>query len=161
MAGTPLFSHESRGQDFYGFPLAVRRLSGNCDTLNIVLRASQLETLRALEGVVDVYLPDFKYADPSLAARWSAAADYPSVAEAAIREMARQTGPAAFDDDGMLLRGTLVRHLVLPGRLENTRRVLLWLSRAFRPEEILVSLMAQYTPCGALEDFPELRRTLT
>ena len=79
-------------------------------------------TLRALEGLVDIYLPDFKYADPALGARLSSAGDYPAAALAAIREMARQTGPAQYDDDGMLLSGTLVRHLVLPGCVDNSLR---------------------------------------
>ncbi len=119
------------------------------------------ETVRALSERVSVFLPDMKYADPALAARYSRAEDYPSAARAAIREMVRRTGPYELDGDGMLRRGVLVRHLVLPGQLDNTRRVLRWLSRAFRPGEILVSLMAQYTPCGELDAFPELRRTLT
>ena len=119
------------------------------------------KTVRALAERVDVFLPDMKYALPGLAGRYSRAGDYPETAKAAIREMVRCTGPWALDGEGMLRRGVLIRHLVLPGQLENTRRVLGWIAETFLPGEAMVSLMAQYTPCGALEDFPELRRTLT
>ena len=104
-----------------------------------------VETLRLLEGKVQVYLPDLKYADAELARRLSAAPDYFSVATAAIREMLRQTGPCVVED-GLLKRGVLIRHLVLPGQIENTRRCLDWIAGAFRPGEVLVSLMSQYTP---------------
>ena len=107
-----------------------------------------VDTLRRLEGAVQVYLPDMKYSDGALAGRLSGAADYPAVAKAAILEMFRQTGPYALDGDGMLTRGVLVRHLVLPGELDNTFGVLDWLAETFRPGDILVSLMGQYTPNG-------------
>ncbi len=105
----------------------------------------RVETLRRLEGKVDIYLPDLKYADSALAAALSGAEDYFPVATAAIREMARQTGPAVFDGD-RLKRGTLVRHLILPGHTENSLKVLDWLGESFALGEILVSLMRQYTP---------------
>ena len=120
-----------------------------------------VETVRALSRRVDVFLPDMKYADPALARRYSRAEDYPAAAAAAIREMVKLTGPWEMDDDGLLRRGVLIRHLVLPGHLENTRAVLRWVADAFLPGQVLVSLMAQYTPCGELEAFPELRRTLS
>ncbi len=104
--------------------------------------------LKSLEGRVQVYLPDMKYMDGRLAGELSAAPDYPAVAKAAIREMFRQTGPYVLDGDGMLVRGVLVRHLVLPGYLDNTFDVLDWLAGQFRPGDILVSLMGQYTPNG-------------
>lgn len=104
-----------------------------------------VETLRLLEGKVQVYLPDLKYADAELARRLSAAPDYFPVATAAIREMLRQTGPCVVED-GLLKHGVLIRHLVLPGQMENTRRCLDWIAGAFRPGEVLVSLMSQYTP---------------
>lgn len=103
------------------------------------------ETLRTLEGKVDIYLPDLKYADSALSAELSAAADYFDVATAAIAEMFRQTGPCVVED-GLLRRGVVIRHLVLPGRLENTRRCIDWVARTFRPGEVLFSLMSQYTP---------------
>ena len=105
----------------------------------------RVETLRALEGLVDVYLPDLKYADGALAAELSGAADYFPVACEAIREMFRQVGPYVLED-GLLTRGVVIRHLVLPGCLDNTRRVLDWIAETFAPGDVLVSLMSQYTP---------------
>lgn len=105
----------------------------------------RVETLRTLEGLVDVYLPDLKYADGALAAELSAAADYFPVACEAIREMFRQVGPYVLED-GLLKRGVVIRHLVLPGYLDNTRQVLDWIAETFAPGDVLVSLMSQYTP---------------
>lgn len=105
----------------------------------------RVETLRALEGLVDVYLPDLKYADGALAAELSGAADYFPVACEAIREMFRQVGTYVLED-GLLTRGVVIRHLVLPGYLDNTRRVLDWIAETFAPGDVLVSLMSQYTP---------------
>lgn len=105
----------------------------------------RVETLRALEGLVDVYLPDLKYADGALAAELSGAADYFPVACEAIREMFRQVGPYVLED-GLLTRGMVIRHLVLPGYLDNTRRVLDRIAETFAPGDVLVSLMSQYTP---------------
>ena len=107
------------------------------------------ETLAQLEGLVDIYLPDLKYADNRLAKALSGAADYFQVATAAIREMVRQTGPAQWDAD-KLLRGTVIRHLILPGQVENSLKVLDWIGDTFRPGEVLVSRMRQYTPMGGL-----------
>ena len=107
------------------------------------------ETLRALEGKIDIYLPDFKYADSSLAAELSGAADYFTVAAEAIREMVRQTGSPAWQGE-KLARGTIIRHLILPGQVDNSLRVLDWIGETFAPGEVLVSLMRQYTPMGGL-----------
>ena len=106
----------------------------------------RVETLRALEGRVDIYLPDLKYADGNLAGALSGAPDYFPVACDAIREMFRQTGRPVYDEDGVMQRGVIVRHLVLPGYPDNTRRVLDWLSETFAPGDVVVSLMSQYTP---------------
>ena len=103
------------------------------------------ETLRLLEGKVQVYLPDLKYALPGPAKKYSAAEDYFDWASAAILEMFRQTGPYKFEN-GLLTRGVLIRHLLLPGELENTRRVIDWVAGTFRPGDVLFSLMSQYTP---------------
>ena len=103
------------------------------------------ETLRRLEGKVQVYLPDLKYALPGPAAKYSGAADYFDWAGRAIWEMYRQTGPYKMEN-GLLTQGVLIRHLVLPGELENTRRCIDWVAETFRPGEVLFSLMAQYTP---------------
>ena len=118
------------------------------------------ETLRALEGLVDIYLPDLKYLDPDTAGRYSAAPDYPEMAAAAIREMVRQTGPCQFDGDGLLRRGTVIRHLILPGQVEQAKRVMDWVSREFPRGTVLFSLMSQYTPWGDLSACPELNRRL-
>lgn len=104
-----------------------------------------VETLRLLAGRVQVYLPDLKYADAALARDLSRAPDYFPVATAAIEEMYRQTGPFVVEN-GLLRRGVLIRHLVLPGQMENTRRCLDWIAGRFRPGEVMVSLMSQYTP---------------
>lgn len=103
------------------------------------------ETLRLLEGKVQVYLPDLKYALPDPAKRYSAAADYFDWAAPAILEMFRQTGPYRMEN-GLLKSGVLIRHLMLPGEMENTRRVIDWVSGTFRPGDVLFSLMSQYTP---------------
>ena len=116
-----------------------------------------METLRLLEGFVQIYLPDLKYLDPVLSERYSLASNYPEIATAAIREMFRQTGPVRLDENGMLQRGVLIRHLILPGQAENSKRVIDWVSDSFLPNEVLFSLMSQYTPMGDLRRFPELQ----
>lgn len=120
-----------------------------------------VETLRTLEGLVQIYLPDLKYLDHTISKRYSAAPDYPDVATAAIREMVRQTGPFRYDSDGMLQKGVLIRHLILPEYGENSKRVIDWVSDSFEPDEVLFSLMSQYTPMGNLEQFPELREPVS
>ena len=120
----------------------------------------KVETLQSLAGKVDVYLPDLKYLDNSYAARYSGASDYPETATAAIMEMYRQTGPCVFDEDGMLKKGVIIRHLVLPGRLEEAKAVMDWVAGHFAPGDVLLSLMSQYTPCGKAKDDPALSRTL-
>ena len=110
----------------------------------------RVDTIRALAGKVDIYLPDMKYADGALAAKLSGAADYFPVAAAAIREMAVQTGPVAWQGD-RIARGVIIRHLVLPGQVENSLRVLDWIGETFAPGQVLVSLMRQYTPMPGME----------
>lgn len=119
----------------------------------------RVETLRTLEGKVDVFLPDLKYLDAEGAARYSGAADYPRAATEAVREMVRQTGPYILED-GLLRRGVLIRHLILPGRLAAARDVMDWVARSFPPRTVLFSLMSQYLPCGRAVRYPELDRTL-
>lgn len=118
----------------------------------------RVETLRELEGLIDIYLPDFKYADAALAARLSAAPDYPEVAEAAIAEMLRQTGAPVFEGE-RLVRGTIIRHLILPGQVENSLAVLDRLEQ-WRSTAIL-SLMRQYTPMPPACETPPFDRTVT
>ena len=119
----------------------------------------RVETLRTLAGKVQIYLPDLKYADSALAAACSGAPDYFDVARAAIREMVRQTGPCVFDGEGLLRQGVVIRHLMLPGALENTRRVMDWVAAAFPPGTVLFSLRSQYTPQPGAEGM--LRRRVT
>ena len=119
-----------------------------------------VETLRQLEGLVDIYLPDMKYSDNRLAAKLSKAPDYVQVADAAIREMYRQVGPAVVEDEQMT-RGVLIRHLQLPGYLDNTLGVLDWVERSFPKGSVLFSLMSQYVPHGKACAMPPLDRTLT
>jgi putative pyruvate formate lyase activating enzyme len=119
-----------------------------------------LEALRLLDGVVDVYLPDFKYADAALARRYSATPDYPVVCVQALREMYRQVGDLLVDDEGVALRGLLIRHLVLPGALDNTERVLATIAAELSPR-VHLSLMSQYLPIWGAHRFPELRRRIS
>lgn len=135
-----------------GLPVPLVYNSGGYDLV---------DTLKRFEGKVQIYLPDMKYADSALAAALSGAPDYPETAAAAIREMFRQTGPYRLDESGMLQRGLIIRHLILPGHLENTFRVIDWVSRSFEPGQVLFSLMSQYTPAGDIARFPELQRRLT
>ena len=107
------------------------------------------ESLRALEGKVDIYLPDLKYADPRLGSALSAAPDYFEKATAAIKEMHRQVGAPQFVGDKMV-SGVIIRHLILPGLVENSLKVLDWIGETFAPGEVLVSLMRQYTPMPGL-----------
>lgn len=118
----------------------------------------RVQTLKALEGKVDIYLPDLKYADDALALQLSGAKDYFAVATAAIREMVRQTGSVVWEGD-KVTRGVIVRHLILPGHIENSLKVLDWLGENFAPGEILASLMRQYTPMGGME--PPFDRRVT
>ena len=105
----------------------------------------RVETLRTLEGKVQIWLPDLKYADNALAKRYSGAGDYFETAAAAIREMHRQSGDYVLED-GLLKRGVVIRHLLLPGGLNNAKGVMDWVAGTFRPGQVLFSLMSQYTP---------------
>ena len=109
----------------------------------------RVEALRALEGKIDIYLPDLKYADAALAGALSGAPDYFPVAARAIREMVRQVGSVQWQGE-RVTRGVIIRHLILPGQVENSLRVLDWIGEHFRPGQVLVSLMRQYTPMGGL-----------
>ena len=120
----------------------------------------RVETLKALEGKVDIYLPDLKYADRELGQTLSGAKNYFPAAKLAIKEMVRQTGAPQWEGD-RLVKGTVVRHLILPGQVENSLRVLDWLGDNFRPGEILVSLMRQYTPMEATANMPPFDRRIT
>ena len=109
-----------------------------------------VDTIHALKGKVDIYLPDLKYADNELGATLSGAADYFKVATEAIREMAAQVGPVIWEGE-KVKRGVIIRHLILPGNIENSLKILDWIADTFRPGEVLVSLMRQYTPMPGME----------
>ncbi len=120
-----------------------------------------VETLRVLRGYIDIYLPDFKYMDEKLAARYSRCPDYPERAKAALAEMVAQTGAPTFDGDGMLTRGTVVRHLVLPGCANDSIEVVRYLHKTYG-DDIYISIMSQYTPSERLRaHYPEIARKLT
>lgn len=119
----------------------------------------RVEILRELEGLVDIYLPDLKYADADLAKKLSGAEDYVAMATETIQEMVRQTGAPHWQGE-KLVSGTVIRHLILPGQVENSLRVLDWIGEHFAPGEVLVSLMRQYTPMAATVDMPPLDRRI-
>ncbi len=119
------------------------------------------DALRMLEGKIDVYLTDMKYSDAALAARLSGAEDYFPKACEAVREMSRQVGGYVLDDDGLMLRGIIVRHLILPGYMENTRGVLEWYADSFAGRHVKLSLMGQYFPPEDAEKLGAPDRTLS
>lgn len=110
----------------------------------------RVETIRALEGKVDIYLPDFKYGDDHLGKTLSGTVDYFEVAASSIREMVRQVGPVQWKGE-RVVKGVIIRHLILPGQVENSLKVLDWIGENFEPGEVLVSLMRQYTPMPGLK----------
>ena len=130
-------------------PVPVVWNSGGYDEVN---------TLRALEGKVQIYMPDLKYLDSAAAKRYSGAPDYPEKAVAAIREMVRQTGPYELDGEGLLKKGVLIRHLILPGRVKEAKAVMDFVSEQFPAHTVLFSLMSQYVPCGRAAEYPEINR---
>ena len=119
-----------------------------------------VSTLRLLDGIFDIYMPDAKYGTDEAAMKYSDAPDYTGVMKAAIREMHRQVGPLEVDDDGVAVRGLLVRHLVLPENLAGTAEVVRFLAEEVSPETYL-NVMAQYHPCYRAHQFPELSRPIT
>ena len=122
-----------------------------------------VETIKRLEGYVDIYLPDFKYMSPVLSKKYSHAPDYAEVAKAAIAEMVRQTGKAVFvngDEDNLILSGTIVRHLTRPGCMADSMQILKYLHETYG-DMIYISIMNQFTPLSNLEKYPELNRRIT
>ena len=121
------------------------------------------EMLEALRGKIDIFLPDLKYLRNDIAEKYSNAPDYPEVAKKAILKMFEITGPCVMDESGLLKKGVVIRHLILPGNLYNTFDVIDWVNETFAPGEIIFSLMSQYTPCNSSCEsiFPELARKLT
>ena len=140
---------ERARRDGLGIPVVYN--SGGYETV---------QALRRLEGLVDVYLPDFKYISPETAARYSKAPDYPDVAMAALAEMMRQAGEAVFDERGIMQRGVILRHLVLPGHTGEAKKIIRYAYETYG-DRIYLSIMNQYTPMpGIEEEYPELGRKL-
>lgn len=119
----------------------------------------KVETLKMLEGYVDIYLPDFKYSDNELAKRLSKVDNYFEIATQALTEMYKQTGKAVFDDRGIMQKGMIIRHLVLPNQILNSRRVLKWINENMH--DVYVSVMAQYFPTYKAKDIEDINRKLT
>lgn len=118
------------------------------------------KTLSILDGLVDIYLPDFKYSDDALAIKYSSAPNYVNTASSAIKEMIFQVGTPQFDSDGMMKKGVIVRHLILPSHTKNSLGVLDIIKRSY-DKQVLVSLMCQYVPVNKAHDFPKINRTIT
>ena len=121
-----------------------------------------LDSVRLMDGVVDIYMPDFKFWGPEMARRYLKAADYPETARAAIKEMYRQVGALVFDADGVARRGLLLRHLVMPGDICGTGEIMRWIARELGADTY-VNIMAQYRPAGRVSrtQYPEIDRCLT
>ena len=132
-------------------------------TIPVVYNCSgyeKVETLKLLEGIVDIYLTDFKYMDKTIAKRYSHAENYPEVAKMALEEMVRQCGQPEFDERGMMTKGVIVRHLLLPGQMQNGKDVVKYLYETYG-DRIFISLMIQYTPLPHVAAYPEINRKVT
>lgn len=119
-----------------------------------------VEVLREMEGLIDIYLADYKYRSTELAKKYSHAEDYPQVAAEALKEMFRQVGTPVFDEKGLMKKGMIVRHLLLPGCGKDSKEVIKYLYETFG-DSVFISIMNQYTPLSAVENFPELNRRIT
>ena len=141
---------------------AIKIARGNGLKLPIVYNTNgyeKVETLKLLEGYVDIYLPDFKYSDDDLAKRLSKVDNYFEIVTEALKEMYRQTGKAVFNDEGIMQRGMIIRHLVLPNHVLNSRRVLKWINENMH--DVYVSVMAQYFPTYKAKEIDDINRKLT
>lgn len=118
-----------------------------------------VDTLKMLDGLVDIYLPDFKYIRPDKAKRYSKAEDYPQVVTQALAEMRRQVPNDIFDENGIMQSGMIIRHLILPSNTNSSKEVIDYIAEHF--STTYLSIMAQYTPCGCLDDYNEINRTIT
>jgi putative pyruvate formate lyase activating enzyme len=120
-----------------------------------------VDILKALDGIVDIYLPDFKYADARMAGKYSSGAEtYPEVTKAALLEMHRQVGVAKAAGDGLMYRGLMIRHLVMPNGVSGTEAVVKWIASAL-PQDTYLNLMSQYRPMFKAFEHPEIARQLT
>ena len=141
----------------------IKKAKTNGLTIPIVYNTSgyeKKETIQKLKGIVDIYLPDFKYADNTLALKYSHAPKYFEYAKESLEEMINQVGENTYDENGILKKGIIIRHLVLPGQLENTKQVLKYVHETYK-DKITISIMNQYTPVRKFERFKNLNRTIT
>ena len=141
---------------------AIKIARGNGLKLPIVYNTNgyeKVETLKMLDGYVDIYLPDFKYSDNELGKRLSKVDNYFEIATEALKEMYRQTGKAVFNDEGIMQRGMIIRHLVLPNHILNSRKVLKWINENMH--DVYVSVMAQYFPTYKAKEIDDINRKLT
>ena len=142
---------------------ALKLAKGQGLKIPVVYNSSAYEkvkTLKLLEGYVDVYLPDFKYMDVTLSLKYSKAKDYSEVAKKALEEMVRQVGNPEFNDKGIITKGVIVRHLVLPGYTKDSKQIIKYLYDTYQ-NDIFISILSQFTPLEGLKDFPEINRKLT
>lgn len=119
------------------------------------------DTLRRLKGKVQIYLPDLKYSDDMAAIKYSNAPYYFRIATEAIKEMYNQVGNYHIDDNGIMTKGVIIRHLIMPGMPDNTKRIIDWVAANFKPGQVMFSLMHQYVPCGRAAEYPEINRKVT
>ena len=119
------------------------------------------DTLRRLKGKVQIYLPDLKYSDDMAAIKYSNAPYYFRIATEAIKEMYNQVGDYHIDDNGIMTKGVIIRHLIMPGMPDNTKRIIDWIAANFKPGQVMFSLMHQYVPCGRANEYPEITRKVT
>lgn len=119
------------------------------------------DTLRRLKGKVQIYLQDLKYSDDMAAIKYSNAPYYFRIATEAIKEMYNQVGDYHIDDNGIMTKGVIIRHLIMPGMPDNTKRIIDWVAANFKPGQVMFSLMHQYVPCGRANEYPEINRKVT
>lgn len=119
------------------------------------------DTLRRLKGKVQIYLPDLKYSDDMAAIKYSNAPYYFRIATEAIKEMYNQVGDYHIDNKGIMTKGVIIRHLIMPGMPDNTKRIIDWVAANFKPGQVMFSLMHQYVPCGRANEYPEINRKVT
>jgi putative pyruvate formate lyase activating enzyme len=144
--------------------MAIDAAAGQGLRLPIVYNTSgweRLEVLKLLDGVVDIYLPDFKYGTAESALKYSSGAgSYPGVTQTAIKEMHRQVGTARAAADGLMYRGLMIRHLVLPNRVSGSKLILQWIAENL-PRDTFITIMSQYRPCYKAHDYPDISRRIT
>ena len=119
------------------------------------------DTLRRLKGKVQIYLPDLKYSDDMAAIKYSNAPYYFRIATEAIKEMYNQVGDYHIDDNGIMTKGVIIRHLIMPGMPDNTKRIIDWVAANFKPGQVMFSRMHHYVPCGRANEYPEINRKVT